>query len=177
MWGSREETSGGPREESEVSGEKTGWGMLLVRGTTHGSKHGVRKRKWPSAPCAAGIMWMPTPYSLQGSPYTGQQRGAAHPSLGEGRSRRGTPSLEQHPLFRTRSLFSSNAIQKGGTVQLREETHSQPPLQWLPRTPASGCSPPAWSAPPAPRVCGLPPWHASSASVTAKVVGFATTGL
>ena len=33
------------REESEVSGEKTGWGMLLVRGTTNSSKHGVRKRK------------------------------------------------------------------------------------------------------------------------------------
>ena len=25
MWGSREETSAGSREESEVSGEKTGW--------------------------------------------------------------------------------------------------------------------------------------------------------
>lgn len=45
MWGSREGTLGGSREESEVSGEKTRWGMLLVRGTTNSSKHGVRKRK------------------------------------------------------------------------------------------------------------------------------------
>jgi len=45
MWGSREGTLGGSREESEVSGEKTRWGMLLVRGTTNSSKYGVRKRK------------------------------------------------------------------------------------------------------------------------------------